>query len=186
MRHGAWRSHNLFLPQKSNAHFCYYYDYLFTFRAFFFCRSLVFFFFSPFHTMFSKPHLLSSTAHTPLSFHLTEKWKLSCAMQPAISFLRFFWLVVGWHQFAIVFFYIISRLTLQQKPICFIICYALFNGRYRCWQFSFHLQCNFDRSRRSRRFVHDWLLVFKWRDVCFLLYLVCTLLTHDQVANLKK
>lgn len=50
----------------------------------------------------------------------------------------------GWHQFvAHCFFKIISRLVLQQKPICFIICYALFNGRYHCWQFSLHIQCNF-------------------------------------------
>lgn len=56
---GARSFFSRFLTSKSNAHFCYYYDYLFTFRAFFFS---VLFFFLSFSQMLV--HLLSSTVHT--------------------------------------------------------------------------------------------------------------------------
>lgn len=67
MWHGAWRSllFSELLLQTSNAHFCYYCDYLFMFQAFFSCCFL--------KKKKIVPHLLSSTAHTVVIYLKTKK-----------------------------------------------------------------------------------------------------------------
>lgn len=85
------------LTSKSNAHFCYYY--LFTFRAFFLSIS--------FFLRISKPHLLSSTAHTVV-IHLTrnENCRVEYLFSTLFDILLFSILqpfFLCWHKLALFF-----------------------------------------------------------------------------------
>lgn len=152
MWHGAWRSllFSELLLQTSNAHFCYYCDYLFMFRAFFPCC----FFQKAFHICFHRQLTL-------LSFI----WKLKkCYLHSSLPSVSSF----SQKKSFIVF----SSSSTLQKPICFIICNALFKSMFLLAilpNFNLTLKnvlmCNSRSLWRSTTFLYDWWQVRRWKNI---------------------